>query len=132
MVNGHVESLRTIDDALSAVVLTDGSTHPLQALVVAPTFTARTAVALSLGLDVTVDPRGIGTFLESDATGLTSMPGVWAAGNVTDLTAQVITAAAAGLMAGAAINADLITEELQKAVQAYRKDRGLPHDGQAD
>ncbi|GAA3872856.1 NAD(P)/FAD-dependent oxidoreductase [Leifsonia kafniensis] len=131
VIEGNVESVSTTDYALSAVVLTDGSVHPIQAMVVAPTFTARTAVVESLGLDVSTDPRGIGTFVESDATGLTRMPGVWVAGNVTDLTAQVITAAAAGLMAGAAINADLIAEELEVAVQAYRAAQRLPHSRQA-
>ena len=45
---------------------------------------------------------------------------MWVAGNVTDLTAQVGAAAAAGAMAGAHINADLVTEETRDAVLAYR------------
>jgi hypothetical protein len=45
---------------------------------------------------------------------------VWVAGNVTDLTAQVGAAAAAGAMAGAHINADLVTEETRDAVHDYR------------
>ncbi len=45
---------------------------------------------------------------------------VWVAGNVADPHSQVITAAAAGLKAGAAINADLITEETARAVTAFR------------
>ena len=49
-----------------------------------------------------------------------SVPGVWVAGNVADLMAQVVGAAAAGSMAGAAINADLITEETRHAVAARR------------
>jgi hypothetical protein len=40
---------------------------------------------------------------------------VWAAGNVTDLGAQVGAAAAAGALAGAMINADLIEEETRQA-----------------
>ena len=54
-------------------------------------------------------------------TGATAVPGVWVAGNVADLRAQVITAAAAGLNAGAAINADLIAEETrQRGRPTYR------------
>ena len=41
---------------------------------------------------------------------------MWVAGNVTDLTAQVGAAAAAGAMAGAHINADLVAEETRDAV----------------
>jgi uroporphyrinogen-III decarboxylase len=42
---------------------------------------------------------------------------VYAAGNVSNLMAQVITAAAEGVMAGARINADLIEEETRWAVE---------------
>jgi hypothetical protein len=45
---------------------------------------------------------------------------VWVAGNVSDLMAQVIGAAAAGLRAGAAINADLVAEETRNAVAARK------------
>ncbi|NEE27763.1 thioredoxin reductase, partial [Streptomyces sp. SID7982] len=41
-------------------------------------------------------------------------------GNVTRLTEQVIGAAAAGLMAGGAVNGDLITEDTRLAVAARR------------
>jgi hypothetical protein len=44
--------------------------------------------------------------------------GVWAAGNVVDLTAQVGAAAAAGALAGAHINADLVAEEAAAAFTA--------------
>jgi thioredoxin reductase len=45
---------------------------------------------------------------------------VRAAGNVTDPSAQVITAAAQGLKAGAMINADLVAEETTYAVATLR------------
>jgi len=66
----------------------------------------------------------LGDYIDSDATGLTLIPGVWVAGNVTDPKAQVISSAAAGVTAGAAINADLIADliadEVQLAVAARR------------
>jgi thioredoxin reductase (NADPH) len=40
------------------------------------------------------------------------------AGNLTDPQAQVVTAAAAGLAAGAAINLDLATEDASRAAPA--------------
>jgi hypothetical protein len=46
------------------------------------------------------------------------VPGVWVAGNVTDLAAQVSAAAAAGAVAAARINAELVTEDTHHAVQA--------------
>ena len=46
---------------------------------------------------------------------------MWVAGNVTDLTAQVGAAAAGAATAAARINADLVMEETQAAVAAYRE-----------
>ncbi len=54
---------------------------------------------------------------------------------MTDLSAQVIPAAAGGLAAAAAINADLIAEETQQAVTAYRhrnhQGAGMPDESEA-
>jgi thioredoxin reductase len=58
--------------------------------------------------------------IDADATGQTAVPGVWVAGNVANVQAQVVTAAAGGVAAGAAVNADLIAEETRQAVAAYR------------
>lgn len=60
----------------------------------------------------------MGEYIAAGPTGLTAVPGVWVAGDVTDLTAQVGAAAAAGALAGAAINLDLVTEEAREAVAA--------------
>jgi thioredoxin reductase len=58
----------------------------------------------------------VGTRIEADPTGATAVPGVWVAGNLADVQAQVITSAAAGLAAGAAINLDLVLDEARQAV----------------
>jgi hypothetical protein len=47
---------------------------------------------------------------------------VWVAGNLAAINAQVISAAAAGLTAGAVINADLAAEDAEHAVGAYRRE----------
>jgi hypothetical protein len=49
------------------------------------------------------------------------LPGVWVAGNVADLRAQVISSAAAGLGVAAMLNADLIAEDTRVAVAARRR-----------
>jgi thioredoxin reductase len=56
-----------------------------------------------------------------DATGRTSVPGVWAAGNVIDPSATVPVSAAAGSSTGAAINADLVEDEVQSALRAHTR-----------
>jgi thioredoxin reductase len=60
------------------------------------------------------------SYVPADPTGAgaTAVPGVWVAGNVADPRAQVIVAAAAGLDAAAALNADLIAEDVRLAVAA--------------
>jgi thioredoxin reductase len=71
-----------------------------------------------LGLEATEHPAGVGTHLATvePLTGRSAVPGVWLAGNVTEPMAQVVAAAAAGTMAGAAINMDLITAEVAASV----------------
>ena len=120
VVEGLVAAVEGRGDRLTGVLLENGDAHPLEALVVAPTFTARSALLEQLGAEVLPHPMGVGSFVETDPMGATSIPGVWAAGNVTDLVGQVVTSAAEGLRAGAALNADLIAEETRDAVAAYR------------
>ena len=105
------------------VRMVTGELIPRTALVVSPVFIARAAVLASLGLRTTpVEMAGhlFGTQVASDPTGLTDVPGVWVAGNVADVRTQVIGSAAAGLAAGAAINADLVAEDTQLAVERAR------------
>lgn len=120
VVDGAVTGLDVTDDRLTGVQLADGSLVPRSALVIATRLTARSTVLESLGLRPTPHPTGMGEHIAADATGATEIPGVWVAGNVTDLLAQVVTSAAQGAAAAAAVNADLITEDTRKAVAAHR------------
>ncbi|HEY2126794.1 MAG TPA: NAD(P)/FAD-dependent oxidoreductase [Streptosporangiaceae bacterium] len=115
---GEVVSVQITGDRLTGVELADGTVLARQVLAVAPRMTGRAGVLATLGLKPTAHPLGVGEYIEADPTGLTAVPGVWVAGNVTDLAAQVGGAAAAGALAGAAINADLVAEEAQRAVTA--------------
>jgi len=123
VVDGPVAGLVVTGDTLTGVRLASGEVVALEAVVLAPRFTARTGVLASLGLaPVNVEKGGhvIGSQIPADPTGATAVPGVWVAGNVANVYAHVIVAAAAGLNAAAAINADLIAEETRHAVQAHR------------
>lgn len=120
VVDGEVASLEIVEDRLVGVRLGDGTVVNREALVVSPWMVARAGFLAALGPRPVDHPSGTGQHIPSDATGRTEVPGVWVAGNVTDLSAQVGTAAAAGATAAAQINADLITEETQLAVAAYR------------
>ena len=114
VVDGEVARLVVEDDRLVGVDLTDGR------------FVARTAVfirpgnhprrdGLLTGLGCEVGPTG---FVTVDASGRTSTPGLWAAGNAVDPRAQVISAAGAGSAAAIAINLDLVEEDVAAAVSA--------------
>jgi thioredoxin reductase len=136
VVPGEVVALEISEDRLTGVRLTNGTVSanttvpanttmpanttvlPRQALAVAPRMTARAGFLADLGLKPTAHPLGIGEYIAAGPAGLTEVPGVWAAGNVTDLGAQVGGAAAAGAMAGAAINMDLVAEDATRATAA--------------
>lgn len=122
VVEGEVASLDRADGRLAAVRLADGTSIPRHAVVVAPRFAARSSLLESLGVDVVEEP-GIGTRIVADDSGQTNVPGVWVAGNVTDLSAQVVVAAAGGSWAAARINADLVAEEVRLALSAPAVDR---------
>ncbi|TQM84577.1 thioredoxin reductase [Saccharothrix saharensis] len=120
VVAGEVASLDVAGDRIVGVRLVDGRTVGREVVAVAPRMVARAGFLAALGLRPVPHPSGMGEHVAADPTGRTDVPGVWAAGNVTDLSAQVGTSAAAGATAGAQINADLIAEETRLAVAAYR------------
>jgi thioredoxin reductase len=118
---GRVEQVEADASGLTGVRLADGRQIRLDAVVVAPRMHARAELLAPLGLEPAELRHGdylIGTYIEADPVGATAVPGVWVAGNLANLQAQVITAATAGLAAGAAINYDLILEETAQAAAA--------------
>ncbi|GAA3465096.1 NAD(P)/FAD-dependent oxidoreductase [Saccharothrix longispora] len=120
VVGGEVAALEVVDDRIAGVRLVDGSVVARDTVAVATRMVARTGFLDALGLRPVPHPSGMGEHVPVDATGRTEVPGVWAAGNVADLSAQVGSAAAAGAAAGAHINADLVVEDTRLAVDAYR------------
>jgi len=121
VVSGEVDGLQIDQDRLGGVRLGDGRTVPVQALAVTSRLVARSALLTALGLqtvELRIGETVIGSRIETDAGGATAVPGVWAAGNITDPLAQAIACAAAGLSAGAAINTDLTGEDTAHAVAA--------------
>jgi thioredoxin reductase len=113
---GTVEQLVIDDDQLVGVQMSDGCIVPRDALFVPPRFVPHTGLLIGLGCEVDADG-----WVTTDATGRTSVPGVWAAGNVVDPRAQVITAAGAGSAAAIALNADLVDADVRTAVQHHSR-----------
>ena len=121
VVQGKVEQVEVENDKLTGLRLEGGKVVPRQALAIQTTMRARAGFLADLGLETTlVEAHGveIGTAVQVDAVGATQVPGVFAAGNVSNPMAQVMPSAAAGLAAAGGINFDLITEETRLAVAA--------------
>ena len=120
VLDGEVSGLEVVDGRLTGVRLAGGRLVAREVLVVAPRFVARSTLLESLGVEVVEQAPGIGSRVVAAPTGRTGVPGVWVAGNVTDLSAQVVVAAATGAAAGAQINADLVAEDVRRSLAMAR------------
>jgi thioredoxin reductase len=124
LIADEVTGIEVSDDRLSGIRLRSGQVISRSALVIGPQFEARHALLDSLGVPVAEHPLGIGHQITADATGRTTAADVWVAGNAADVTAGVMQAAASGVTAAAAINADLTAEDTAHAVAARRASLG--------
>ncbi|GAA1459959.1 NAD(P)/FAD-dependent oxidoreductase [Nocardiopsis exhalans] len=115
VVDGTVERLLVEGDRLRGVQLAEGSCVPCHALFLVPRMVPRDGLLTALGCE-----RGDNGWVATDRTGRTSVPGVWAVGNVVDPRALVVSAAGAGSAAAFAINHDLVGEDVEQAVQDHR------------
>ncbi|MGH3723076.1 MAG: NAD(P)/FAD-dependent oxidoreductase [Mycobacterium sp.] len=120
VIDGPVTRLRITEDALSGVELETGATMACEALVVATVVSARIDMLAPVQLttqEMRLGDHLFGTFLPV-TQGATAVPGIYAAGNVTDIKAQVITSAAAGTEVAAIINANLALADSKESVHA--------------
>jgi thioredoxin reductase len=115
---GAVRRLITNEGRLQAVELENGEKYERTAVFLGTHLIANTSLLKSLGAAIRETPQG--PVVDVDPQGRTSATGVWAAGNVTNASIQVIGAAAAGNLAGASINMDLIQEDHERSVIAMR------------
>ena len=94
---------------------------PADAVVVASVVHPRSALLTGLDVGMT-DIEMMGTVVAravpADLMGRTTVPRVWVAGNVTDPMAQVVMAAAAGTRVGAVVNAELVSEDVERQLTA--------------
>ncbi|WP_223731740.1 NAD(P)/FAD-dependent oxidoreductase [Streptomyces purpurogeneiscleroticus] len=121
IVEGTVERLVVEDDRLRGVELAEGRAVPRSAVFVVPTMVPRDA--LLTGLGCAKDDNG---WVTTDRAGRTSVPGVWAVGNVVDPRAMVVTAAGMGAAAAFALNLELVDDDITRAVDDHRTATSLP------
>jgi len=121
--HGTPQEVVTDGDALVGLRLADGSVLERQAGVVASKPHVRADFLAGIGIEpVPFEMNGVafGSVLEVEPTGATAVPGVFAAGNATDISMVLIASAAHGLRVGAWINAELAGADAARAVQARR------------
>lgn len=117
VVDGKVVEVLNRNGALAGVLTADGREVPLEALAVAPHFVAHSPLLEKLGVKTLELPNGIGTYVPSEEhSGATEVAGLFIAGNVTDLMANVIGSAAQGTRVGSFVNADLVHDDIRVAV----------------
>ncbi|WP_034482793.1 NAD(P)/FAD-dependent oxidoreductase [Actinomadura oligospora] len=114
LAEGQVKRIVADEDGLQGVEMADGSVVERGALLVQSTMIPNDALLTGLGC-----AREDG-LVPTDGMGRTAVPGVSAAGNVVNAHAQVIMAAAEGSAAAMALNADLVEEDVQRAVDRDR------------
>ncbi|MFD4458759.1 NAD(P)/FAD-dependent oxidoreductase [Nocardia sp. NPDC058480] len=111
VVEGDVVQVVVRDGELRGVEVESGQVIPRRVIFVGPCFSPRDELLTRLRCAV-----GDDDWVAVDATGRTSVPGVWAAGNVVDSPAQLIHAAAAGSKAAVAVNHYLLEQDIESSL----------------
>jgi thioredoxin reductase len=115
IVEGAVARLVVGNDQLQGVELGGGTVIPRAAVFVRPRFVPNADLLTGLGCEV--DEHA---WVVHDPVGRTSVAGVWVAGNAADPRAQVISAAGEGSAAAIALNANLVDEDVKRALADHR------------
>jgi thioredoxin reductase len=115
IIEGTLARLVVDDDQLQGVELGDGTVIARTAVFVRLRFVPN--ADLLTGLGCAVDAHGL---VVHDPVGRTTVAGILVAGNAADPRAQVITAAGQGSTAAIALNADLVDEDVERALADHR------------
>jgi thioredoxin reductase len=109
VVETPITQLRHTDGTLEAVVFEDGTALPREAMFVRAAQEQHSALPGKLGC--AINQHG---YLQVDADGRTTVPGVYAAGDLTSGKQQVVYAAAGGAAAAAMLNYELADEAFMR------------------
>lgn len=111
-----VVAVTSVDGVLSGVEFADGSTLALDVLFADPAMVPLDAVLAQLDADR--EELRWGSWTARDETFQTSVPGLWAVGNVANPGALVPVAMAEGVAAAVAVNTAIIADEIAEALEA--------------
>lgn len=118
VIPGAMTGIQVTDDRLAGVLMADGSRVGLDALAVPALTQARLEGLDRLGVQVAENAAGVAVV--ADATGHTSVPGVWAAGNVVHPGMQVSESAANGARVAMTLNTELVFARADRAIARGR------------
>jgi thioredoxin reductase len=107
-----IQRLETGEHGLKAIVFRDGRRLEREHIFMRPPHQQRSSLALQLGCIMSED----GLYVKVNGTGETSVPGVYAAGDMTGQMQALSQAVASGTLAGAMLNHALVFEEAKQAV----------------
>jgi thioredoxin reductase/SAM-dependent methyltransferase len=102
---------------VESVELAGGERLAADVVAIGPRFRVRAEPFAALGLRPVPHASGLGDVIEANAMGVTSVVGVYAAGNLTDPSQQVLHAAANGTRVGAMVSSDLAQADLRAAAR---------------
>ncbi|GAA5109021.1 NAD(P)/FAD-dependent oxidoreductase [Alloalcanivorax gelatiniphagus] len=120
---GTPQEVVTDGDALVGLRLADGSVLERQAIVVASKPHVRADFLAPLGIEpqpFEMNGVAFGSVIATEPTGATAVPGIFAAGNATDISMTLMASAAHGTRVGAWINGELAGEDAARAVAERR------------
>ncbi|MDO9361584.1 MAG: NAD(P)/FAD-dependent oxidoreductase [Sphingopyxis sp.] len=106
----RIKALQGNDTSISSLLLDDGRTAPIDALYLAPRTRLNSAIAEQLGC--TLDDGPFGPVIRTDAAKLTTVAGVYAAGDVARVPHNATWAAADGVTAGTSLHQALVFQPL--------------------
>lgn len=101
-----VKALRGEGEQLSAIELADGRTSPIDALYIGPRYRLNSTIAEELGCEIEEAP--LGRMIRTDEQRMTTVPGVFAAGDIVRGAHTVTWACSDGVMAGIALHRSLV------------------------
>ena len=114
VVAGGVARLEAGGKRAIGVRMDDDRIVEVDVVAIAPRMVARADVFSGIGIEAAEHPMG--SYIAADPSGRTTVPGVWVAGNATDLSAQVSAASADGARVAAQLDANLVSEDTDRAV----------------
>ncbi len=110
---GSVTGLRIDADRVTGVQV-GGRVVSVGVVFTGPALRPRDALLRSLGAMTTEGP--LGTWVDVDDDGRTSVPGVWAVGNVVNSRSNVSVSMGLGSLVAGALNADLVADDIARTL----------------